>query len=136
MALNFSRCVAIFGSSWSEGRPSNTTFSPSPLAGCSVALEEVGEPAADTELPEPTRADGPVSPWRTAPQGHRCRGCQGRRRATQLEQREGKLPASSRCAISRNGVSRDRSGCWTEGRSRQETFWRFRGYKRKFQEDT
>src|ERR1035441_9516923 len=33
MALNFSRCVAIFGSSWSESRPPNTTFPPSPLAG-------------------------------------------------------------------------------------------------------
>jgi hypothetical protein len=55
MALNFSRCVAVFGSSWSEARPPNITFSPSPLAGCLVALEEVGEPAADTELPEPTR---------------------------------------------------------------------------------
>jgi hypothetical protein len=32
MAPNFSRCVATFGSSWSEPPPCNTTFSPSPLA--------------------------------------------------------------------------------------------------------
>src|ERR1019366_3088935 len=51
---------------------------------------EVGEPAADTKLSEPTRADGP---WRTAPQGHRRRGCQERRRTTQLEQREGQTPS-------------------------------------------
>ena len=51
MALNFSRCVAIFGSSWSEGRPSNTTFSPSALAGCLVALEKVGEPPPTPNCP-------------------------------------------------------------------------------------
>ena len=34
MALNFSRCVAIFGISCSEAQPFNTTFSTSPLAGC------------------------------------------------------------------------------------------------------
>ena len=71
MALNFSRCAAIFGSSWSEAGPFNTTFSSSPLMGCLVALEEVGEPAAGTELPEATRSDGP---WCTAPQGHRHQG--------------------------------------------------------------
>src|ERR1035438_4218978 len=39
-----------------------------------VAREEVEEPPAGTELPEPMQADGP---WRTAPQGHRHRGCAG-----------------------------------------------------------
>src|ERR1019366_1974036 len=43
MALNFSRCVAIFGSSWSNDRLPNTTFLPSPLMGCLVARELVGE---------------------------------------------------------------------------------------------
>ena len=40
---------------------------------------------------------------------HRRHGYQRRRRTTQLEQREGKLPASSRQAISRKGVPREES---------------------------
>ena len=100
MAPNFSRCVTIFGSSCSEARPSTTTFSPSPLMGCLVALEVVGEPAADTELPEPGRqADGP---WCTAPDTRITAAVAVRDDAGQHSW--SKLPASSRQAISRNGV--------------------------------
>ena len=80
MALNFSRCVAIFGISWSEARLPNITFSPSPLVGCFVALE-VGTPG-----PPPAKVPGEPA-WGHGCHGARhqvhCRhGCQRRRTAT------------------------------------------------------
>ena len=84
------------------------TFSPSPLAGCLVALEKVGEPAADTGLLEPTRAGGP---WCTAPDTRITAAMTARGDAGQhsWSNARGKLPASNRHAISRNGVSREKS---------------------------
>jgi hypothetical protein len=67
MALNFSRCVAIFGSSWSEARSPNTTFSPSPLAGLLGRTERSRHPRTATGESARRTCVGTRLPGRMAP---------------------------------------------------------------------
>jgi hypothetical protein len=88
MALNFSRCVTIFGSSWSEARPHLLAFSACRLLGRTGRSRRTRRRHLDCR-----NLRGQKVPGAWHPKGHRRRGCQGRRRTTQSEQREGQTPS-------------------------------------------
>src|ERR1035441_6082020 len=89
MALNFSRCVAIFGSSWSEARPQLLALSACGLLGRTGKSRRTRRRhrTARTYAGRRSLVHG------TRHQDHCRHDCQGRRRATQLEQREGQTPS-------------------------------------------